>query len=168
MSFFSSRRVVALVFSLAAPVVAHAADPDIDPAAFAVRLDLPSGVAMQPDGAVLTVGVKSGLFGKTSSVAFALEQQAGQGDYVLSAADRQQMQGLLAQAKAAEKAGKNIKGSVSLRFSPCRTQEVLAADAVASLAMRTTQEGGFETLARDVSIKRIAGVAVSDLPDCAS
>lgn len=167
MMFCSMRPVLAFVVTMAAPVAAYAAGPDIDPAAFAVRLDLPAGLAMQPDGAILTVGVKSGLVGKTSSVAFALKQQAGKGDYVLSAADRQQMRGMLAQAKAAEDAGKNVKGSVSLRFSPCRTQDAMAADAVASLAMRTTQDGGFETLARDVSIKRIAGVAVSDLPDCA-
>lgn len=161
-----SLKVLAVAGLALGPIQAVANSPDIDPQAFAVRLDLPQGVALMPDGVVVTVSAKQGWRGEKRSVRLVMVPGATSDEYVLSASDQRDLASLIHQITKAKAAGGKVKGALSLGLSPCRTQQDLPHQPRASFAMRRHADLGFEAVAQSVPVTRLAETSLKEWPRC--
>ena len=140
-----------------------------DPAAVAVRVDLPEGIALLEDGARLALAARRDDTGQAFSEVFVLRQD-GDGTRTLAVDGTDYAR--LRQAQATARAWKAedddaTRGSLSLTLDPCRTVASPAPDARFSAAIRLDRDGPFLPLLRNARLGDVAAVAeIAQLPAC--
>ena len=135
-----------------------------DPAAVAVRLDLPPGIALPPGGARLTLAAESP-DGRTVSQTVRL---AADGPVLaIAAADRPALAAAQAEIRALKAEDPATRGSLSLALSPCRMGAGPAPDARAGAAVRLAANEAFLPLVTDAPLSDVLDpAATGELPPC--
>jgi hypothetical protein len=124
-----------------------------DPADIALRLAVPDSIAIVPGSAILTLGAQNRA-GEVLEQSFALEVQRD----VMAVAPKDHaalrlLQTQIGAWKAADPDG--TKGSLSLAFEPCRTQDTVPDDAKASVAIRLARDGPFLPLVDEAPLRSL-------------
>ena len=137
-----------------------------DPAGFAVDLELPTGIDIQPETALLLFSVVRSDTGEAQSGTFVLERD----DTVFRVApdDLAALRELQKTAQRwKEEAGGATEGSLSVNLAPCLMGDGLAPDARVSVGLRLDKDGMILPLVRNGPLSAVASPAqISEMGAC--
>ncbi|GLQ36372.1 hypothetical protein GCM10007939_26560 [Amylibacter marinus] len=132
---------------------------EADPAGFEVLVDLPTGVSIRPQSAVLTLSAVHEMQSKEISGAYVLEQapsDMGLRLFRIAPADLEQIREFQSIARAWESEDPDAShGSISVNVIACALGDGPASDAVFSLSLKTRTTGEFMPLIRNASVRDI-------------
>ncbi|WP_299366835.1 hypothetical protein [uncultured Tateyamaria sp.] len=136
-----------------------------DPAAIALRIDLPAGLSLPPDAGTLDLAATL-RDGTTRAGQFPIERV---GDILqVTPGAHDDLRALQAEIRTWKDADPDgTSGSLSVDLAPCLTAPALPDNARISVAIRLDADGPFLPLVRDASVQdAMKGQALTDVTPC--
>lgn len=152
------------------PIVALAGEPDpvnADPKFLAALIQLPNGVALKPDGALMLMSATRSDTGGTVSETYALVKGSRDNEFVLSSADQRrfkEQQRVIREWKATLE---GVEGSFSLSLNPCLTDPNVRTSARVSIAIRDTGPD-FREVVDEMRLSKVLGQPIRKVELCSS
>lgn len=149
-----------------------------EPEAYEFAITMPQGARVQKDGATFTVEASYTKTGETFSSNYILQERIGSDGrflFRINPADLNDMRAQQAKARAWEEADPDASsGSINIIVIPCRFDEGPSLDDSFSVSLRTSKNGAFLPLIRDLELRTVArelakdgqDATLEDLPVC--
>ncbi len=137
-----------------------------DPAALAVRIDLPKTIGIQPDSAKLTLS--NTYRDEIAAHTYTLDRPGDASLFRIAPKDVAGLRDLQTKIRAQEDtAPQENSGSLSVTASPCLKSDFASLDDRVSVSIRTAPDGAFLPLFRDQPLSKLFGPTdLSALPLC--